>query len=151
MEDLSWQWNRFLSLHFQDSLGSDFLTKWLLVVSAGTRHGSLPHCHLWRCFIGGLCLSKGGRWMERRCGWGWIMRYSKRQVRGQRDKHLWQKWGHEIICPTGEDRVQEVGGAWRTANHIYLSLQTDIYVQEVLRGVGFYLKHMNVWELLKGL
>lgn len=31
------------------------------------------------------------------------MRHSKRQVRGQRDKHLRQKWGHEIICPAGED------------------------------------------------
>lgn len=31
------------------------------------------------------------------------MRGSERQVRGQGDKHRWEKWGHEIICPGIED------------------------------------------------
>lgn len=34
----------------------------------------------------------------------WVKRRRERQVRGQGDKHLWEKWGSEIICPRTEDR-----------------------------------------------
>lgn len=33
-----------------------------------------------------------------------VKRCSERQVRGQGDKHLWEKWGSEIICPRTENR-----------------------------------------------